>query len=138
MCLVEEEEFKATATVAALATANRQGGTPGGRGGQGGTPGGGRGGQGQTRGRGAQQRRGQAHNRGRGGQVHRNAAAPRPQPPVVQVEEAPIQISSASDTESDSYSDGDEPETPGTAYYGGYGRCYRCNRRGHWANGCPF
>lgn len=23
-------------------------------------------------------------------------------------------------------------------YYGGYGSCYRCGQRGHWANGCPF
>ncbi|KAJ8730803.1 hypothetical protein PYW08_002216 [Mythimna loreyi] len=24
------------------------------------------------------------------------------------------------------------------AYYGGYGRCFRCGARGHWAPGCPF
>ncbi|CAH1646671.1 unnamed protein product [Spodoptera littoralis] len=24
------------------------------------------------------------------------------------------------------------------AYYGGYGRCYSCGARGHWAPGCPF
>ncbi|GAB6026040.1 E3 ubiquitin-protein ligase rnf8 [Chamberlinius hualienensis] len=24
------------------------------------------------------------------------------------------------------------------AYYGGYGNCYNCGRRGHWANGCPY
>ncbi|CAH0714378.1 unnamed protein product, partial [Brenthis ino] len=24
------------------------------------------------------------------------------------------------------------------AYYGGYGRCYRCGARGHWAPGCPL
>lgn len=23
------------------------------------------------------------------------------------------------------------------AYYGGYGSCYTCGERGHWANGCP-
>lgn len=23
------------------------------------------------------------------------------------------------------------------AYYGGYGVCYSCGERGHWANGCP-
>ncbi|KAM3964269.1 uncharacterized protein ACR2FA_001758 [Aphomia sociella] len=26
---------------------------------------------------------------------------------------------------------------PGS-YYGGYGRCYSCGARGHWAPGCPF
>ncbi|XP_030031241.1 E3 ubiquitin-protein ligase RNF8 isoform X3 [Manduca sexta] len=24
------------------------------------------------------------------------------------------------------------------AYYGGYGRCFRCGARGHWAPGCPL
>ncbi|XP_047992432.1 E3 ubiquitin-protein ligase RNF8-like isoform X2 [Leguminivora glycinivorella] len=28
------------------------------------------------------------------------------------------------------------PGLPGS-YYGGYGRCYRCRARGHWAPGCP-
>ncbi|RVE41517.1 hypothetical protein evm_013831, partial [Chilo suppressalis] len=28
------------------------------------------------------------------------------------------------------------PGLPG-AYYGGYGRCYSCGARGHWAPGCP-
>lgn len=37
-----------------------------------------------------------------------------------------------SDDDSDDYEDGH----PG-AYYGGYGRCYNCGRRGHWSNGCP-
>ncbi|XP_067680209.1 E3 ubiquitin-protein ligase RNF8-like [Haliotis asinina] len=48
--------------------------------------------------------------------------------------------------DSDSYSDSSAEESidssesddglPG-AYYGGYGRCYNCGRRGHWASGCP-
>ncbi|CAH2108269.1 unnamed protein product [Euphydryas editha] len=29
------------------------------------------------------------------------------------------------------------PGRPG-AYYGGYGRCFRCGARGHWAPGCPL
>ncbi|CAK1601042.1 unnamed protein product [Parnassius mnemosyne] len=29
------------------------------------------------------------------------------------------------------------PGTPGS-YYGGYGRCFSCGARGHWAPGCPF
>ncbi|XP_060533262.1 E3 ubiquitin-protein ligase RNF8-like isoform X2 [Cylas formicarius] len=24
------------------------------------------------------------------------------------------------------------------AYFGGYGRCFKCGDRGHWANGCPY
>ncbi|XP_045485368.1 E3 ubiquitin-protein ligase rnf8 isoform X2 [Pieris rapae] len=28
------------------------------------------------------------------------------------------------------------PGNPGS-YYGGYGRCYRCGAKGHWAPGCP-
>ncbi|KAL4715576.1 hypothetical protein ACJJTC_009202 [Scirpophaga incertulas] len=31
---------------------------------------------------------------------------------------------------------GHEPGLPG-AYYGGYGRCFSCGARGHWAPGCP-
>ncbi|VDI42300.1 E3 ubiquitin-protein ligase RNF8 [Mytilus galloprovincialis] len=42
-----------------------------------------------------------------------------------------MEISNSSD-DSD-YVRGDED-----AYYGGYGTCYRCGSRGHWANGCPF
>ncbi|KAJ2942635.1 hypothetical protein O0L34_g2103 [Tuta absoluta] len=29
------------------------------------------------------------------------------------------------------------PGIPGS-YYGGYGRCYHCQSRGHWAPGCPY
>lgn len=61
----------------------------------------------------------------------------------------PIEISSESSTSDESgpghYSsssmddDDDDVIVEGTgAYYGGYGACYRCGRRGHWANGCPF
>ncbi|KAK5638229.1 hypothetical protein RI129_012524 [Pyrocoelia pectoralis] len=69
----------------------------------------------------------------------------------------PIEISSTSgsetenntDSENDSLYDEDEDDEddyycdlvyngePGH-YYGGYGSCYRCGQRGHWANGCPF
>ena len=24
------------------------------------------------------------------------------------------------------------------AYYGGYGECHNCGRRGHWYAGCPY
>ncbi|KAK7504137.1 hypothetical protein BaRGS_00004441, partial [Batillaria attramentaria] len=43
---------------------------------------------------------------------------------------------SFTDTEEDS--DGDYVRGNGGAYYGGYGRCFKCGSRGHWANGCPF
>jgi len=192
----DEEEFKSTATVAALATASRTGtsgqtrghqrgrgtpvlrGTPASRGNS------------SVRGitpvaRGSPSRRGQQHggrgfhpnnrghhsnnrgnnsnnnrgnhsnNRGnhsnnRGNQIRpgsfrinfvTNAAgttsAINVEQPAPVASEAPIQVSSDSDTDTD-IDDLDDPETPGTAYYGGYGHCYKCGRRGHWANGCPF
>ncbi|KAJ8973019.1 hypothetical protein NQ317_004617 [Molorchus minor] len=43
------------------------------------------------------------------------------------------QDSYADDDWYDNYDDG----VPG-AYYGGYGHCYSCGARGHWANGCPY
>ncbi|XP_037086758.1 E3 ubiquitin-protein ligase rnf8-like [Pollicipes pollicipes] len=39
---------------------------------------------------------------------------------------------------SDSGDSGDASVDGTGAYYGGYGRCYVCGRRGHWAPGCPF
>lgn len=41
--------------------------------------------------------------------------------------------SDSNDDEDSTYEDG----IPG-AYFGGYGRCYNCGARGHWANGCPY
>ncbi|PAA66110.1 hypothetical protein BOX15_Mlig014125g1, partial [Macrostomum lignano] len=53
--------------------------------------------------------------------------------------------SSDSDSDSDAeYNGGSSTDSSESmdgnprAYYGGYGRCYNCGRRGHWANGCPF
>ncbi|KFM71089.1 E3 ubiquitin-protein ligase RNF8-A, partial [Stegodyphus mimosarum] len=37
------------------------------------------------------------------------------------------------DEESDS-----DSSVEGLSYYPGYGRCFNCGRRGHWANGCPL
>ncbi|XP_070576816.1 E3 ubiquitin-protein ligase RNF8-like [Ptychodera flava] len=51
-------------------------------------------------------------------------------------DDSPISISSTYDSENDD----DESSVEGDfgAYYGGYGHCYHCGRRGHWANGCPM
>lgn len=38
----------------------------------------------------------------------------------------------------DSSSDVDYIPGVGDEYYGGYGTCFNCGHRGHWANGCPF
>ncbi|XP_069691814.1 E3 ubiquitin-protein ligase rnf8-B-like isoform X2 [Periplaneta americana] len=40
------------------------------------------------------------------------------------------------DSDSEYLSDESVPGDP-DVYYGGYGHCYNCGRRGHWANGCP-
>lgn len=45
------------------------------------------------------------------------------------------------DSEEDSNSNSDDDDgdyVRGRGYYGGYGRCFRCGMRGHWANGCPL
>jgi len=56
-----------------------------------------------------------------------------------------ISLESSDDTrDSDDDSNEDsqtlDSEIPGVngSFYGGYGRCFRCKRRGHWAPGCPF
>ncbi|KAG5900081.1 hypothetical protein JTB14_016053 [Gonioctena quinquepunctata] len=65
-----------------------------------------------------------------------------------------IELSSSSSTELDSDYDDDEDTDnwrddydednwyeqgdTGGAYYGGYGHCFSCGRRGHWSNGCPY
>ncbi|XP_062614448.1 E3 ubiquitin-protein ligase RNF8-like [Saccostrea cucullata] len=48
---------------------------------------------------------------------------------------------SSSDSNAHFYSDpsdSDSIEGEDGVYYGGYGHCYVCGHRGHWANGCPF
>ncbi|XP_042209324.1 E3 ubiquitin-protein ligase rnf8-like isoform X3 [Homarus americanus] len=40
---------------------------------------------------------------------------------------------------SDDFTDSDSSTLSGDeSYYGGYGRCFNCGRRGHWAGGCPY
>ncbi|GFO10220.1 E3 ubiquitin-protein ligase rnf8 [Plakobranchus ocellatus] len=43
----------------------------------------------------------------------------------------------STDDDDDEYDDNESVEGDPRAYYGGYGRCYNCGMRGHWANGCP-
>lgn len=42
----------------------------------------------------------------------------------------------------ENYSDGSDSSSSVEGeeghYYGGYGRCFNCQRRGHWAPGCPY
>ncbi|XP_056020387.1 E3 ubiquitin-protein ligase RNF8-like [Ostrea edulis] len=58
-----------------------------------------------------------------------------------EVEMEDLSDDSSSDSDAHFYSDlSDEDAIDGEpgAYYGGYGHCYRCGHRGHWANGCPY
>lgn len=47
-------------------------------------------------------------------------------------------LSSDSMEDSDNSDDSDYVRGDDDAYYGGYGHCFRCGSRGHWANGCPY
>lgn len=88
-----------------------------------------------ARGRG---RGGRGRGRTRGGLM---SAPPPPEPAPIMISEdednsdyeSESELRSLSDSDSDDYVDGDDD-----AYFGGYGRCYNCGSRGHWANGCPF
>ena len=142
----DEEAFKSTATVAALATANRAGApTPParGRGGPGARDRGrGRGNPNRGRGGGQPQPRqyhNPAHSNHRGRITVLENTAPRNPPPPSYSGRGPSSVPSAGPSSSvqnppertgpiqissESDSDGEE-EAP---YYGGYGRCYRCSK----------
>jgi len=130
----EEEKFKATATVAAVNTANRGSGS--------------RGRAVPVRGRVFSSRGRQSV--GRGGTSSSSTGNNRN--PV----SIPIEISSSEEeedssrssqrsssddsssrTDGASQSDSEVPGLPGYIYRG-FGRCFKCDRRGHWAPGCPF
>ncbi|KAK3598995.1 hypothetical protein CHS0354_007448 [Potamilus streckersoni] len=46
--------------------------------------------------------------------------------------------SSQSSLSSQSSEDNDYVRGEYGAFFGGYGRCFTCGSRGHWANGCPY
>ncbi|XP_045167081.2 E3 ubiquitin-protein ligase RNF8-like isoform X2 [Mercenaria mercenaria] len=86
-----------------------------------------------ARGRG---RGGRGRGRTRGGLMAAPPALPEPPPPIM-ISEDEDDSDVDDDDEYNSLSDSDI-EGDGDAYYGGYGHCYNCGSRGHWANGCPF
>ncbi|KAL5008370.1 hypothetical protein ScPMuIL_013951 [Solemya velum] len=120
------------------------------------------------RGRGGGRARGRGRGRGRGGVMAApSPPLPESEPiivndaePIVVNDAEPIVVSEGSDnlsdldsgddsdSDSESYSGSygihsDEDEVDYVygergAYFGGYGRCYSCGSRGHWANGCPY
>ncbi|XP_013381504.1 E3 ubiquitin-protein ligase RNF8-like [Lingula anatina] len=51
-----------------------------------------------------------------------------------------IDLSSSEDEDEDEDEEDSEVSVEGEdgVYYGGYGQCFNCGHRGHWANGCPF
>ncbi|KAH9489521.1 hypothetical protein Btru_037382 [Bulinus truncatus] len=53
-------------------------------------------------------------------------------------EEAGESFSDNSEDDSDNNDSSESVEGDSDAYYGGYGYCFKCGSRGHWARGCPF
>ncbi|XP_063861339.1 E3 ubiquitin-protein ligase RNF8-like isoform X2 [Scylla paramamosain] len=120
-----EEAAAAAAAAAAASRGNR------GRGGRG-RNNRGRGGQ-----RGLRQRQGESESQqGQSLTLQLYANAPGQSNANAADAQAVISVSSDSSSRSDNLSDSSSVSGDEGAYFGGYGRCFNCGRRGHWANGC--
>ncbi|CAG5136019.1 unnamed protein product [Candidula unifasciata] len=117
----EQDKFDAaeagpSSTVAAAATTTNTGGAGAARG------------TGNRRARGRPRGRGRGRNRGRGAAAFPQQAAPTP---LIEISDE------GSSSLSDASADYDLDDVDREPYYGGYGNCYICGLRGHWASGCP-
>ncbi|XP_042893161.1 E3 ubiquitin-protein ligase RNF8-like isoform X2 [Penaeus japonicus] len=143
--LVQERNAEMAQAAAAAAAAAEAAATRGRRAGRGRVARSGRGRQRTTQRQSPQRNRNQGLGQRGANQSHASTVEPpimvrQPARSAASNNEDPITLSSGSDSDTTDTSMNSESSSVSgdeNVYFGGYGRCYNCGRRGHWANGCP-